>query len=266
MAAPTGVENQPRITLPSRGAVSLGCGVYIMPLHELGGRDAQIPARPTLRFAFASATLPGRRGTTMWTPITIPRTSRLYEPLNGALTSLSMQSEAQAAREGRPLTQNDHTVLAARYYPNTVGFAPLAFADAAFANAELPEITLQAGPPVEQPAGPGQWLHTFAPFNRRVWSGAFTVFYESQKPFLNGMGRQREWPAIFRFAWMVRNACAHNGQVHFNDRAEPPVNWRECSVGPGQQGESLLFELLSPGDVPGLMLELDAELTEWGAP
>ncbi|MEA9913822.1 hypothetical protein VDG39_14055 [Xanthomonas campestris pv. raphani] len=75
-------------------------------------------------------------------------------------------------------------------------------------------------------------------------------------------GDQKNWPDVWRFAVVVRNAMAHGGAVYFNRQDAPPVVWKSVTYSPTDNGKRLLHHDLWPGDLMDLILEMDQAISD----
>ena len=97
----------------------------------------------------------------------------------------------------------------------------------------------------------------------RVVGSAFLRYYEWK---LSGARlslpqNPREWPEVWRFSWLIRNAIAHGDRFAIDDPNFPETNWREFAVAPADSGRKwfdLDAVLLGGGDVLELLEELEA--------
>lgn len=111
---------------------------------------------------------------------------------------------------------------------------------------------------------------TNAPGFRNVlihaFSAVFTDFYENTKPFLKATfgPHQADWPPLWNFARVVRNACSHNGKLYFENETHSPVKWQHLTYAPSMNGLPIVGGDLSFGDILGLMFELSADLDKRG--
>ena len=72
-----------------------------------------------------------------------------------------------------------------------------------------------------------------------------------------------KWPAAWRMGWLIRNALAHGGTVHFDLRrtSNPiPVCWRGLSISASRQGDTILGNFVNVGDLIVLSLEMEEDL------
>lgn len=91
---------------------------------------------------------------------------------------------------------------------------------------------------------------------------AFLRYYERNvdRPRAAFEGHPRTWPALWRFAWLLRNAIAHSDSWSINDATLPATNWRGIEVKASDTGLSWFdhSRFLGGGDVFLLLEELDA--------
>lgn len=110
--------------------------------------------------------------------------------------------------------------------------------------------------------------HVMGAATLMIWSIAFVFFYEQQ---LDGMTakfgeRRDDWPEIARFAWALRNAAAHNGALHFTNRATKPVRWHHLCYDPQDNGKKVIGDVMKPADVFIFLMEFSDELDRLGVP
>jgi hypothetical protein len=76
-------------------------------------------------------------------------------------------------------------------------------------------------------------------------------------------------PQAWQMAWAIRNGLSHNGKVHFEPpkqtskkppQTPAPVHWRGLKIGPENQGQIILGNLLNFGDLIVLSLDMEEEL------
>jgi len=96
----------------------------------------------------------------------------------------------------------------------------------------------------------------------RVVGSAFLRYYErrldSVRPALPRS--PREWPEVWRFAWLIRNAVAHGDRFAIDDLGFPKTTWRNFAVSAAESGQNW-FDMdggfLGGGDVLELIDELE---------
>jgi hypothetical protein len=91
---------------------------------------------------------------------------------------------------------------------------------------------------------------------------AFLRYYErnADRPKTAFGGHPKDWPELWRFAWLLRNAIAHSDSWSIRDSSIPPTAWRGIEVRPSDDG-SRWFDhgrFMGGGDVIAFLEELDA--------
>ncbi len=96
----------------------------------------------------------------------------------------------------------------------------------------------------------------------------FVNFYENSKPWLdaNISTDPQQWPAIWNFGRVIRNATAHKGKLNFTNPSAPPVSWYHLTYGPPDNGREIIGVELSFADILILMVEMSDELDRLGCP
>lgn len=97
----------------------------------------------------------------------------------------------------------------------------------------------------------------------RLVGDAFVSYFERHLDAVEsrwGRESQGNWPMVWWFAWAVRNACSHNGKIHFKSEKHPAVNWRSLKYDFNDNGRAILFDDLTGVELILLMEEMDAEL------
>jgi hypothetical protein len=108
-------------------------------------------------------------------------------------------------------------------------------------------------------AGLHRCVHYFA-------APVFIGFFERYNEWLtDNYGDGVNWHPTLNFCRTIRNAAAHGG-IHIRNPQAAPVTWRGLSIGPADNGKSIIGSDLRLGDMIGLMFEADDELTAMGAP
>ena len=88
-----------------------------------------------------------------------------------------------------------------------------------------------------------------------------TNFVEDQKENLRSKyGRLSDWPPVWKFAWMVRNAMSHGGRIRID--GDIVIGWKDISYSKADNGKSILNTDIWPGDLFFLMKEMEKELME----
>ncbi|MBB5047928.1 hypothetical protein HNR60_002685 [Rhodopseudomonas rhenobacensis] len=83
-----------------------------------------------------------------------------------------------------------------------------------------------------------------------------TTFVENQKPFLTATyGKVANWPSVWNFARVVRNAMAHGGKIRIDDKAQ--VQWQRLSYSEADNGKPIINIDLWPADLFILIKEME---------
>jgi hypothetical protein len=121
---------------------------------------------------------------------------------------------------------------------------------------------------IRQPINPSPPKHPiFLPnvqvMMARLVGDAFVSYYERHLDAVEARWDKEpkgKWPMVWWFAWAVRNACSHNGKIHFKTEKHPAVQWRSLKYDFNDNGRSILFDDLTGVELIMLMEEMGAEL------
>jgi hypothetical protein len=97
----------------------------------------------------------------------------------------------------------------------------------------------------------------------RLVGDAFMSYHERHLDAVEklwGEKKKGRWPSNWQFGWAIRNACAHNGKIHFQDRGHAPVRWRTLQYDFHDNGRKVLFDEMTGTELVLLMEDMDAEL------
>jgi len=102
---------------------------------------------------------------------------------------------------------------------------------------------------------------------RHIFESQFQVFFASHCDWIrtNISTNYHEWPEVWNFARVVRNAITHGGTININSENAPTVEWRGVVYNHTKFGTPIETEL-AVGDLFFLMLDMDQELDDLGAP
>ncbi len=196
----------------------------------------------------------------------VPAGSRYFSDFLAYL--VSFYGVAQAAEAARTATAtrygpHDFVVLGCRVSPAQWCWRPYDTIADLYSN--LPphhlELTRLGAAPVSATAE-----MRFAPALDRLLStfgqALGTNYYERHVGDIKRAygNEQNDWPEPWGFAWMVRNAMAHDGQLAIRDTRRPPFRWRGLEYSHLQNGRRILHVDLWPGDLFDLIIDLDAAL------
>ena len=97
----------------------------------------------------------------------------------------------------------------------------------------------------------------------------FVSYYERHIDVVESIwGKQKKgsWPSVWKFAWAMRNACAHNGLICFKDKDHPGVKWQNLKYDYKDNNRRVLFDEITGVELILLMEEMDDELRQAGRP
>jgi hypothetical protein len=69
-----------------------------------------------------------------------------------------------------------------------------------------------------------------------------------------------KWPSVLNFARVIRNACAHRGQIYFLNLNAHSVNWKTLEYTPLDNGRNILFQDITSVEVILLMEDINKVL------
>lgn len=72
-----------------------------------------------------------------------------------------------------------------------------------------------------------------------------------------GSNPHTDWPTVWNFARVVRNAMSHKGAIRIDNANAPAVGWKGLSYSYADNGRTILHVDLWPGDLIDLIVELD---------
>lgn len=96
----------------------------------------------------------------------------------------------------------------------------------------------------------------------------FTDFFENYRPWLDRTVATDcyQWPAVWNFGRIVRNAASHGGRLDWRNSKAPPISWHHLDYSTSEHGRQIICGDLDVADLLLLMLEMDAELDRLGCP
>ena len=112
---------------------------------------------------------------------------------------------------------------------------------------------------------PQQYTHKTSGFKSVVmYAGTpiFVDFFESHKASIieKFSNPPTKWPEIWNFGRVIRNSISHPGCLHFESQSHAPVRWKGLTYDPKMNGQKVIGEDISLGDLILLMLEMSDEL------
>lgn len=91
-------------------------------------------------------------------------------------------------------------------------------------------------------------------FLRMTTTSLFLMYYEKHKSTLKHFSNHTD---AWKMAWAVRNTIAHDGRVFFERKSHRGASWRGLEISPNDDGNVLLGNLVSEGDLIALLLEME---------
>jgi coproporphyrinogen III oxidase len=86
--------------------------------------------------------------------------------------------------------------------------------------------------------------------------------YKSEVINRYGNFNRDEWPEVWKFAKVVRDAMSHNYRINFSEHKskEFKVEWRNLNYSSKNNGQEIIFKDMWPGDFFDLIIEMDSYL------
>ena len=131
-------------------------------------------------------------------------------------------------------------------------------------NIEATEIVIQINE-IHRKHG-GVKTDRFARFIRNTFDIEFALYFDLYSDLVrSNYSNYHSWPKIWNFARVVRNAIAHGGTINIESPSAPKVEWQGVQYDHTKFGRRV-EEDLAIGDLIFLMMNMDQELDEIGAP
>ena len=92
-----------------------------------------------------------------------------------------------------------------------------------------------------------------------AYEHAFLSYFENIRDEIEAKYGDKvlRWPAEIQFGRVVRNAFGHGGKITWTKPPLVPVSWRGLTYSPAHQGQQVVYNDLSQGDLTILMLDID---------
>jgi hypothetical protein len=178
---------------------------------------------------------------------TYPEKGRLLEAL-----SLFYNKDRELKLQGISTTSNLELIikpyellntLASNTWPNEIRFD----------ESQLSDETKGMKQPVNIPVS--FLLHS------QLIKAVFIAYYEQFSLDIKAKyGRIQNWPSVWNFGRVIRNAFVHNGIITIRDPKSPPVAWGKLSYSAADNGKSILYVDLAVVEIILLMEEMDSHL------
>jgi hypothetical protein len=93
-----------------------------------------------------------------------------------------------------------------------------------------------------------------------IMQSSFIHYYETMVPAVEARftSDRSQWPPVWNFGRVVRNAFAHGGNIHFTNQNAASVSWHGITYGPSDNGRQIMYRDVAQVEVIFLMEEMDA--------
>ncbi len=97
-----------------------------------------------------------------------------------------------------------------------------------------------------------------------IFSPVFLDFYEryldqAEQKFGKFKSTPDKWPDSWQFAWVIRNAIAHNYKIYFKEEDPKPTTWLGITISKDEQGIPL-ENLFNFADLIVLLFAMEKDL------
>ena len=96
--------------------------------------------------------------------------------------------------------------------------------------------------------------------HERMIEGAFQSYFEKVRPQVEQRfgTTTTQWPDVWNFGRIIRNAMSHGGQINFRNPRAASVNWQNLTYSPADNGKQIMYIDLTPVEVLRLLEDMDA--------
>jgi len=125
------------------------------------------------------------------------------------------------------------------------------------------EIKFEESPLSEETKGMRQPVNIPVSFSlhAQLIKATFIAYYEQfSLEIRRKYGTIHNWPSVWDFGRVVRNAFVHNGIITIRDPKSPPVTWGKLSYSAANNGQNILYIDLAVVEIILLMEEMDSHL------
>jgi hypothetical protein len=194
--------------------------------------------------------------------------TRCHPYITDLQTFYAVTSAALRAQVGlEPQSDASLMVLAAHAANADVGLPLLNYLQAAVTGEPPEEIIVRIDEKLPEPEG--VTVAGMESVSMRIVAAIFSLFIEGACDwFKRTYGKQvADWPQTANFCRVVRNALVHGGTINLSSETATGGQWRHLKYDHRDNGRKILNEGgLSLGDLIILMLEMEMELNDAGAP
>lgn len=203
-------------------------------------------------------------------------TDRLFRLIEYLSIYLDMEVYAVCASQGAPIRppgQHFATLIGKQFAVNVRHSVflpfPISFTKTVVQNYELEFTSAAYTSPTVVHFSSEKWGEVATLF----WNSALVFFYEQHLPWIQdtygrGANDRDNWPPLFRFAWLLRNAAVHHhGAINLTDPMVPPVSWHHLKYDhTNGAGTKVFGDAMSMADMLIFLVELSDELDRLGCP
>jgi hypothetical protein len=91
-------------------------------------------------------------------------------------------------------------------------------------------------------------------------ANAFVKYFEETRSLVEAKYSKntQQWPAVWNFGRVMRNALGHKGAIKFDNTKAQPIAWKSLSYSPSDNGKSVLYQDVTAVELVLLMEDMDA--------
>lgn len=91
-------------------------------------------------------------------------------------------------------------------------------------------------------------------------ANAFVKYFEETRTFTEAKYSTncQQWPSVWNFGRVIRNALGHKGTIKFDNPNAQPVTWKSLSYSPSDNGKAILYHDVTAVELILLMEDMDA--------
>ena len=182
-----------------------------------------------------------------------------------SLVGVGLVIELQHTREARPWEESDTLGLRCKASgrEGQLSFAMPPLLDEFAANRWPTSLQFQVTPSAPPEPGPGTKRISSAKRVVLSLSAAFLLqYFEEMKSRVEAKyGKDtQQWPSVWNFGRVLRNAAGHAGCINFQNLSAQPVSWGNLVYSPADNGREAWLLDWEPSDVIFLINDLDAAI------
>lgn len=193
--------------------------------------------------------------------------TRCFPYITDLQTFYAVTSAALEKKLGYETNEHAHMILACRAADADVGLPLAGYLDAALSGKAPDEIVVRIDSKLPEPEGVN--ASGMDSISTHIVAAIFALFVETGLEWLRHHHKKQvqDWPPVCNFCRVVRNAIVHGGSINLDSPTAAGASWRGLHYDYRSKGRKILNTGdLSIGDLVILMLEMEAELNDLGAP